>query len=153
MGLFKRKQYQEEPETKTVVDDTPKERHIVKKTFYVTGTGYYQDNMMKLAIPNPEWDSSEPGTYHRYDFKKEPLVIDEDHDYPGSLKVMVDRLKIGVIRSGEVEEARKILQCEIKYMSAYISGGPNKTVCNDGEVLEDDKLITAKVSIGYIVEE
>lgn len=141
----------------------PSTGKLIKQEFQVVGTNYYMDNIMKLAEQNPDWRKTakqlqEAGLagkrVFRYSFIHKPAKLIPEPDNPhdkNAVQAVVAGEVVGYIGRDENKKVLQILETrEIKFISAFISGGPYKVVAESGETEKDEKGIFISMTIGYV---
>ena len=117
---------------------------IVKK-YRIAGVNHYIDNLLKLAIPNPQYSFNkktiissnlEGATIYEYNFnpQKTELQPEPENKYdPNAIKVIIDGEHIGYIKAGSCAHVLKILkENRIERITSQISGGKYKMLfCHD----------------------
>lgn len=111
------------------------------KRYKITGTAYYQDNIMKLAIPNPDFsltpkDLIKAGRAEegipRYIFSpvKTELIPEPTNPYdPNAIKVVVDGEHVGYIKKGSCASVLKLINKDcIEKIDCWIVGGEKKWI-------------------------
>jgi hypothetical protein len=118
-----------------LVEDSKIQRH------YITGTAYYQDNIMKLAIQNPVFlltpkelikAGRENENIPRYIFSpvKTELIPEPTNPHDSkAIKVVVDGEHVGYIKKGSCGRLLKLINKDgIKKIDCFILGGEKKWV-------------------------
>lgn len=131
------------PEPKTV--PAPTTAANKGRVHHATGMAHYLDNILELAIENPDYDltkkeiidnAMEGDKIWKYEFypTKTELVPEPDNPYdPNAIKVVVDGQHVAYIKSRSCSALlKKINSRTIHRLECEIGGGPYK------EVYEDD---------------
>lgn len=134
-------------------------RELHEEVFFAVGTHYYTENINKLACVNPDWKSRSNSLIgkpvYKYNFIHKPVKLileSQNPSDPNAVMVVIAGEKVGYISRDENLHVLSILQRgEIKYISAFISGGPYKVKSGNGDIFRDEKKISVKVKIGYIL--
>ena len=145
--------------------DSPKEKtsELQKEVIFVVGTQYYIKNIMQLAIANKEYRSRantiiENGNAHtkifKYSFVNKPVKLIPEpknkHD-KNAIQVIIAGELVGYIPADECTHVKKIInKHEVKYISAFISGGEHKVVSSSGDIYKDEDDIAIKITIAYV---
>lgn len=138
-------------------------RTLKKETFEVAGVSYYMVNVKKLYCSNPEWKKNrnalslkdgETKKIFRYTFIQKPVYLIPEptnkHD-KNAILVQVAGEKVGYISQDENIHVKNILdKHDVKYISAFFSGGEYKIVSNDGVIGKGEYGIKITVRIGYV---
>ena len=133
------------------------------KDFFVVGTYYHQNEISKLAVANKDYKSKantlieQEKTMQRifqYTFINKPVKLvpepNNKHD-KNAVKVIIAGEHVGYIKREECSQVKNILNNkEIKYISAFISGGKYKIVNNDGSIEKDELDISINIRIAYV---
>lgn len=134
---------------------------LQKADFYVAGVFYYEKNIYKLAKINPDFDKdfsqlcddNHPiKKVYKYSFTHKPVYLIPEptnkHD-KNAIIVQIAGQQVGHIQRDETELVRELLKKNVKYISAFISGGPYKIAYSTGnEKILDDQL-SVSVRIAY----
>lgn len=120
----------------------------------ITGVSHYEKNIMKLAIPNPDYSLSPKQIIkenmgdvkiYQYEFAPgNPELIPEPsnpHD-PNAIKVLVDGEHVGYIKAGSCSRVLKLIREDcIEKIDCRIRGGAYKylSLCGDGGEYEIEK--------------
>ena len=120
--------------TKIVQENT-----IKPKTYKVTGTNHYIDNILSLAVENIDYDLTkkelidegrENERIYQYEFypRNIELVPEPDNPYdPNAVKVIVDDILVGYIKAGSCSHILKVLkEDKIVKIDCEIGGGNYK---------------------------
>lgn len=117
---------------------------------------------MKLACSNPDWKISknkiiEDGRaneqiyQHTFTNKPVKLVPEKNKHDKNAVQVFIAGELVGYISRDENVHVRSILRHnQIKYISAFISGGNWKVVCKDGTVIKNADSLHVNVRIAYM---
>lgn len=132
------------------------------KTYKVTGTSHYLDNIMTLSTENFDYDLSkkelinegyENERIYQYDFYpiKTELIPEPDNPYdPNAVKVIVDNTLVGYIKAGSCKHILNIIKNDkIKKIDCIIKGGKYKYLSYD---YEEDTYELEKSEVGFFVE-
>jgi len=133
------------------------------KDFFVVGTYYHQKEISKLTVANKDYKSKastlieQEKTMQRifqYTFINKPVKLvpepNNKHD-KNAVKVIIAGEHVGYIKREECSQVKNIIKNkEIKYISAFISGGKYKIVNNDGSVEKDELDISINIRIAYV---
>lgn len=128
----------------TVESVQPPVDDFVNKTYRVTGVQHYADNLLKIAVPNSNYDMSKKeiidfGLTDQYiwehEFYPSKLELqpepDNPHD-PNAIKVLIDDMLVGYIKSGSCKHLLNIIeQGRFLGASCKIGGGRYKRVNED----------------------
>lgn len=139
------------------------DRTLKEEKFEIVGVAYYLDNIQKLACSNSNYRkkgktlaAEEPAgkRIYRYNYVYKPVkLILEDRNPNDRYAVMVQIAgeKVGYISREENRHVREILsRHEIKYISAFISGGDYKEILENGDIEKNTKKIYITVKIAYV---
>lgn len=121
----------------------------VEKTYRVAGTTFHADNIMNLAVENPDYDCSKKELIDdslinervwQYEFDPTDVKLVPEPENPedtNAIKVVVDGEHIGYIKSGFCAHIHKLLkENRILSISCKIGGGPYKYI---SEEYDEDK--------------
>lgn len=138
------------------------DRTLKKETFAVVGVPYHIDDVMKLAVSNPDWRKNTatikkehdlPIRIYRYTFINKPikLIPENKNEYDkNAVMVIIAGEHVGYIAPGSSAHVRSILaHAEIKYVTARIKGGDFKDVA-EHDVTKADTPISIRISMGYV---
>ena len=138
-------------------------RELKIEDFEAAGVIYQAENIKKLACSNPEWKSTCKAIIanghggkkiYRYNYIHKPVKLvpepKNEHD-KNAIMVIIAGEHVGYVPSELCSHVKKILnKHEIKYISAFISGGQYKVVLPNGDMNKDDQYLTVKVRIAYV---
>lgn len=132
-------------------------RELKKESFEVVGIFYYEENLNKLRVANPDYKKKTFDTIKRvykYNYINKPVKLIPEpknkHD-KNAIQVVIAGELVGYISMEDNLHVKKILtKHEVKYISSFISGGEYKTVSPNGTVQKDEKKIHIDISIGYV---
>lgn len=138
-------------------------RTLKKEDFEVAGTYYYMDNINKLATCNPDWKSTcktlenkglARKKIYRYTYVNKPVKLIEEPKNPNdknAVKVIIAGEHVGYISREDNKHVKEILKKgEIKYISAFFSGGQYKIVTSDHKIEKDEDVLWIRIRIAYI---
>lgn len=142
---------------------SPEPRTLKTEEYIVAGTNYYEGNIKKLATSNNEYKSKaktiiENGNAEKkifqYDFINKPVKLIPEpknkHD-KNAVQVVIAGELVGYISKEENVHVKNILsKHEIKYISAFISGGKYKIVSLNEDILKGEYNIKIQIKIGYV---
>lgn len=145
-----------ESDTENTVHKESK-RTLSKDTFIVVGTEYYLKNINKLRLPNPECKKENLRPFfptYKYNYINKPVRLvpepQNKHDR-NAIQVLIAGELVGYISREKNIHVKDIFRkAEIKYISAYIQGGPYKTLSADNKVINNEEVIRINVRIGYV---
>lgn len=138
-------------------------RTLKTKDFFIVGTYYHQKEISKLSVANKDYkctaktliaqDKSMQRIF-QYTYINKPVKLVPEpknkHD-KNAVKVIIAGEHVGYIKREECQSVKRILNTkDIKYISAFISGGKYKIVNNDGSVEKDELDISINVRIAYV---
>lgn len=123
------------------------EAHTLKtETLHITGTSHYMDNILDLASENYLYDYSkkelmenglEDEKIYQYEFypSKVELVADPENQYDSNaIKVLIDDVHVGYVKSGSCTHVKKLLNSgRITAIDAKIYGGAYKLLWEDDD--------------------
>lgn len=113
----------------------------INKTYRVTGIEHYLDNLLKLAVPNSNYDMTKreiidygmtDQNIWEYEFYPSKLELqpepDNSHD-PNAIKVLIDDQHVGYIKSGSCKHLLNVIDQD-RFIGATckIGGGKYKRV-------------------------
>lgn len=138
-------------------------RNLKTVEYSVRGIEHYLDNVKKLAVSNKEY-RSKPETIiangnamkkiYQYTFVNKPVKLEPEPKNKfdkNAIKVIIAGEHIGYIPSEDCVTVHGILKShEIKYMSAFISGGKYKVVSANGDAEHIETSISARIKIAYV---
>ena len=143
----------------------PKKSHsdsqLITEQYQVVGTHYYSESIKNLACANPDWkctidqlraSKKAGGRIFRYNYIHKPVkLIPENHpEDKNAVMVMIAGEKVGYISRENNVHVRNILKKkDIKYISAFISGGQYKTITQDDKFTKNEKEISITIKIAY----
>lgn len=138
---------------------TTPSRKLHEEVFFAAGTHYCTENINKLACANPDWKSRSNSLIgkpvYKYNFIHKPVKLipePQNPSDPNAVMVVIAGEKVGYISRDENLRVLSILQRgEIKYISSFISGGDYKVISKNGDVFRDQKSISIKVKIAYVM--
>lgn len=132
-------------------------RELKKEKFFISGTVYYEENIKKLRVLNPNYKSKScdnPGRIYKYYFINKPvkLIPEPDNEFDkNAIQVMIAGEIVGYIPKHENLYVKDILENhDIKYISSFISGGEFKLINADGPDFKSSSDISVSVTIGYV---
>lgn len=150
-------------------EPAPIQKTIKGKCHNVAGVKYYEANILKMAVENPDYFLSDKeiikkrlGCERIYQYKfsanKAELLPDTSNPHdPNAVKVMVDNLHVGYIKAGSCKQILKLLANDnIERIDAEIYGGAYKQlICDEkGNIYDREKGKTDfKVRISIIEKE
>lgn len=127
----------------------------MKKTHRVAGVSFYQDNIMKLAWENSDYDmtkkeiveddlTGEKIWKYKFSPRKTELIPEPDNPKdPNAIKVMVDGLHVGYIKSGSCSHVLNVLRDgRCMGIDCEIYGGPYKIVYEEYDYDKDRNAYT-----------
>lgn len=149
--------------TKPDVPDPSIPRVLKKEDFEVAGVYYCRENIKLLATMNPDWrkkskslvsESTPRRKIYKNSYINKPVKLIPEptnkHD-KHAIIVQIAGEKVGYIPSEENIHVGKILSNhDVKFISAFISGGEFKVVTADGIVDRGDYGININIRIGYV---
>ena len=153
------------PQPNGVNNLTPSEpkRTLKEEDFRAEGVYYYEDNIRKLACPNPEWKKSaakivEEGNTGKRIFKhnyvNRPVKLLEqpgNPNDPNAVAVIIAGELVGYIGRDDNAKVRDILHNrEIIYISGFIGGGDYKVIGDDKKIFKDSRGFYVNIRIKYI---
>ena len=114
---------------------------FVTKTYRVTGVQHYSDNLMKIAVPNSNYDMTKKEIIDfgmtdqciwEHEFYPSKLELqpepDNPHD-PNAIKVLIDDMLVGYIKAGSCKHLLNVIdQDRFLGASCQIGGGNYKRV-------------------------
>lgn len=146
------------PTIEQTVQDTPvqtEEIAYTEKSYHVTGVQHYEDNLMRLATENYEYDYSKKElidsclideNVYRYFFdpSKVELVPEPENPYDkNAIKVVIDGEHVGYIKAGSCSHLLKVLnEGRMHKIRCAISGGAYKRVNEDYDDEKDKSSYT-----------
>lgn len=146
----------------TQMEDKNADRTLKKESFNVVGAYYYEDNIMKLAVSNPDWKKNKatlkkecglPLRIYRYTFISKPvkLIPEPTNKYDkNAVQVVIAGELVGHVPADLAVHIKKVISShDVKYISAFIDGGDYKVVKED-ETFKAGDGISIKISIGYV---
>lgn len=138
------------------------ERKLIKESLRAVGVSYYKKNIDKLACKNPDWaftkaaivkEHKENVRIFRYNYINKPVKLIKEPTNPHSknaIQVIIAGELVGYIAESEVMHVHDILDNhEIKYISAFISGGDYKILVGDS-LEHESKDLAVTITIGYV---
>lgn len=142
--------------------EAPRSRELKEETFFATGVCYYLNNIKKLACKNEDWGKNlsslksegklQKRIYHYKYINKPVKLIPEPtnkHD-KNAVQIVIAGELVGYIRAEEAPHIKHILsKCEVKYISAFISGGEYKVAC-EKSIDKVESEISVRIKIGYV---
>ena len=124
-----------------------------EKSYRVAGVTYYEDNIMRLAIENPEYEYSKKEfvdndlvgeRVYKYDFDPCKVELQPEPDNPkdpNAIKVIVDGEHIGYIIEGSCSHLLKVIsRGGISCIKCEMGGGPYKYVSEDYDDEKDEEV-------------
>lgn len=146
------------PTIEQTVQDTPAQTEEIaytEKSYHVTGVQHYEDNLMRLATENYEYDCSKKElidsclideNVYRYFFdpSKVELVPEPENPYDkNAIKVIIDGEHVGYIKAGSCSHLLKVLnEGRMHKIRCTISGGAYKRVNEDYDDEKDKSSYT-----------
>lgn len=138
-------------------------RTLKTEDFFVVGTYYHQNEIYKLAVSNKDYKCSAKTLISQdkvmqkifqYSFVNKPVKLVPEpknkHD-KNAVMVIIAGEHVGYIKSEECLQIKKILKNnDIKYITAFISGGKYKIVSSDGSVEKLETDVSIKIRIAYV---
>lgn len=136
----------------------PGNRTLKTESFCVVGVCYYFDNLKKISCLNPDYkrkpQSGETGKIFHYQYINKPVKLisepNNQHDKNAIMVIIAGEL-VGYVPADQCVHIRGVLTSrEVKYLSAFISGGEYKFLNNGKIVFKDEDPISIKIKIGYV---
>lgn len=142
---------------------TSNSRHLIKEEYQAAGTYYYTENINKLAICNPAWKYNKQAMIKngmagkrifRYNYVNKPVYLIPEpkntHD-KNAVMIQIAGEKVGYIPAADAPHVKNILsKHEIKYISAFISGGQYKDISESGDIATKDELqLNVTIRLAY----
>lgn len=142
---------------------TAEKRTLQEEDFRAVGVYYYEQNIKKLACPNPDWkksasqivsDGQSGKRIFKSNYVNRPVkLLPEPHNSndPNAVAVVIAGELVGYISRDENVKVKWILNNrEIISLSAFIGGGDYKIIEEDKAIFKDSKGFTVNVRIKYI---
>lgn len=131
-------------------------------TYYLAGVNHYDNNIRKIAIPNPAWNYSDNQLLSRglceqiiYRYKLTSKVAElrdeptNPHD-PNAIAVYMEDLLVGYIKSEDIAEIKNIRKKHaVASIIGNITGGEYMTFHAYGEKEKDSRNFSINISIQY----
>lgn len=147
----------------SLASSEPEPRTLKTVDYVVAGTQYYLKNINKLAVSNKDYKSAAKNIIEsgqtmtpifQYTFVDRPVKLEPEpantHD-KNAVKVIIAGEHVGYIPATSCIEVKTILKKnEIKYISAYITGGKYKLISANGDIEKSENDIKIKIRIGYV---
>jgi len=127
----------------------------------IVGEDYCLKNIMKLGQKNSDYsDSAQVNIENdlamkkifQYNFINKPVSLVPEptnkHD-KNAIMVCIANKKVGYIPADLTAHIRRIFSGDVKFISAFVSGGKYKVVSTNGDVDEGEYRINIRVRIGY----
>lgn len=138
-------------------------RTLKTEDFYVVGTNYHKNDISKLAVVNKDYQCSAKKLINegkamkkifQYSFINKPIKLipepENVHDR-NAIKVVIAGEHVGYISSEKCLYVKEILKKnDIKYITAFISGGKYKVVSLNGSTEKFERTITINIRIAYV---
>lgn len=133
-----------------------------ERQFEAVGVNYYLANVKKLACTNPDWkkrgntlvkEGMAGKKIYRYSYINKPVKLIPEPKNPhdkNAVAVHIAGELVGYISREENQEAKAILASDVKYISAFISGGEYKTAGLDGDLFKGEYAIRVTIKIGFV---
>ena len=148
---------------KPKTSDVSLDRTLKKDDFTDAGVCYYESNIKKLATVRSDWKKScktlikedKAGKkIFKNDYINKPVKLIPDptnkHD-KNAVQVVIAGELVGYIPSEQTKHVKDILsKREIKYISAFISGGEYKVISLNEDIFKDSYSTKVKITIAYI---
>ena len=144
-----------------IVEEKETKLEIKIKKYKVTGMSYRLENLLSLSLENEDYDLSkklliekgyENERVYQYEFYpiKTELVPEPDNPHdPNAIKVIVDGVHVGYIKSGSCSHVHKLLkENRIEKIECRIGGGKYKYIGYDED---DDKYYLEKDESPFFV--
>lgn len=141
----------------------PQNRTLKEEEFYLAGVHYYMNNVKRLGKINPDYKKSSNALIEegkdsirifQYNFVNKPVKLVPEPKNPhdkNAIAVHISGKLVGYISRDENRHVLNILKKhEIKFISAFISGGNYKIVFSDGNVENNERRVSIIVKIGYV---
>lgn len=163
-GLIK-KGYLKNPLPKLMSNKAPTGSDQSRKsaTYYLAGVSYCQNNVSKIAIPNPAWNYRKDdilshglggSVIYRYkrtnkvaEFRDEPS---NPHD-KDAIAVYMDSLLVGYIKHEDIEQINNIRKRHsVKSVIGCITGGDYKIAAEDGSTNKDNRYFSVSIDVEYV---
>lgn len=131
--------------------DPPPKPDFTNKTYRVTGIQHYMDNLLSLAVPNPDYNMTKREIIDlgmtdeyiwEYAFYPSKLELQPEPDHPkdpNAIKVLIDDKHVGYIKEGSCKHLLNVMEQD-RFLGAacQIGGGNYKRVDEDYD-LDTDK--------------
>ncbi len=163
-GLVK-KGYLKNPLSKLIPNKAPSNSDQSRKsaTYYLAGVSYYQNNVSKIAIPNPAWNyrkddilSHGLGGSIIYRYKRTNKVAElrdeptNTHD-KNAIAVYMDNLLVGYIKHEDIGQLNNIRKRHsVKSVIGCITGGDYKISSEDGSTSKDSRYFSISIDVEYV---
>ena len=160
-----------QPETSTpsTIDSNEEaapQEPVKKEHHRVAGTSYRTDNILTLAIKNPDYSYSkkemlemdminEPIYEYLFPTKKVELIEEPDNKYdPNAIKVVVNDVHIGYIKKGSCSHVKKLIREDrIENIYAFIGGGKCKYLTEkEDDYSFEESYVMARETKSYFCE-
>lgn len=142
--------------------ETSGTRQLMEETFQAVGESYYENNIRKLAYPNPKWarpatvvveegDAGKRIFKHYYGNKPVELKPENNPHDKNAVAVYIAGELVGYISREENLHVRDILKNrEIISVSSFIGGGDYKVVSETFDTISGELGFSVAVRIKYI---
>ena len=137
-------------------------RQLTEETFHAVGESYYENNIRKLAYPNPKWarpaatvvEEGDAGKrIFKYYYGNKPVELKPEnnpHD-KNAVAVYIAGELVGYISREENLHVRDILKHrEVVSISGFIGGGDYKVVSETFDTISGELGFSVTVRIKYI---
>lgn len=139
----------------SAIDKSSEVSNSVVKSYRVTGMQFYIDNIMKLAVENPDFDMGKKELIDsglteeriwKYEFYERTAFLEPEPDNPtdkNAIKVIVGGEHVGYIKSGSCAHLLKIIrEGRIVNVSCEMGGGQYKYVSEEYDDEKDKEVYT-----------
>lgn len=131
-------------------------------TCRVTGVNHYEDNIMKLALDNSDYDYSKRDLFElgmfdekifKYDFPVSKFELEPEPDNPydnKAIKVLADGEHVGYIKAGSCAHILNIINADKIYkIEGNINGGKYKCLYDNrtDDDMIDDKFVASDLEL------
>lgn len=157
-GRTKKVVNENERKSSNLYDDTS----LKQTKFKVTGTKYYEKNILKLGEKNSYYSKvtkknlESQGNIYKYIFNDSyqvDLINDTDnHVNPYAIKVLFNGIHVGYIKDGSLTRVRNLLKDSYS-LYGKIKSGPHKTLSlKNGNIFIEEETSPLKCDIYFLTK-
>lgn len=138
-------------------------RKLMTYEFNVAGIDHHMTSLQRLACKNPDYSLTASAvikagkagrSIYQYNYIHKPVKLIPEPNNPydkNAIQVLIAGEFVGYVPREECDTVGRILkQHEVKYISAFISGGKYKIVSEDRDISRGSNHHRIRVKVGYV---